>query len=153
MLNYPFSCRSAGSVTLPDMNSTHKVLIVNSLLSILLLTIHVTDDIVRGFDAWGRSSAIFAVLILPVFLYGTLVLAERRSGLVIILIGGLGAAAMPFIHSRAGAVAKTSGGFLFLWTLFALGATGALSVILAVRGLRRAKIMTAVANESPDRRG
>ncbi len=110
------------------------ILPVTSLLSIVLLSIHVTDDIARGFDAWRPSSPIFCV-VLGVLLYGTLVLAERRAGLIIILIGGLGALGMPIIHRGAGTVARTSGGFLFLWTLIALGATGSLSIILAVHGL------------------
>jgi hypothetical protein len=55
------------------------LLIVMSLLSILLLSIHVTLDIVRGVDQWGPPSLV-GVLILVVLLYGTLVLAERRSG-------------------------------------------------------------------------
>ncbi len=111
------------------------VLTVTSLLSILLLSIHVTDDIARGFDSWGRWSPLFCV-VLGVLLYGTLVLSERRSGLVLILIGGLGAVGMPIIHRGAGTVARTGGGFLFLWTLIALGATGTLSIILAIRGMR-----------------
>ena len=110
------------------------VLLVTSLLSIVLFSIHVTDDIVRGLDAWGPRS-LFAVLILVVWLYGTLVLAERRAGRVIILAGGLCSAAMPVIHMR-GDFAKSSGAFLFLWTLFALGATGTLSILLAARALR-----------------
>jgi len=97
-------------------------------------------------------------VILAVLLYGTLVLAERRSGLVIMLIGGLGAAGMPVIHQGAGAVAKSSGGFLFIWTLFALGATGSVTVILAAFRLWSLRTrgadgtMPAVANENPDRR-
>jgi hypothetical protein len=126
-----------------------RLLTVTSLLSILLLSIHVTDDIVRGIDPWGRQSLI-GVLILAVLLYGTLVLAERRSGLIIMLLGGLLAAGMPVIHSKVN-MAK-SGAFLFIWTLFALGATGTLTVILAARGLRPGGRMTAAANESPDRR-
>jgi hypothetical protein len=126
------------------------ILTVMSLLSILLLSIHVSQDIVRGADAWGRQSLI-GVLILVVLLYGTLVLAERRSGLIIMLLGGLMAAAMPVIHSRVN-LAK-SGAFFFIWTLFALGAIGTLTIILAARGLRAGGRMTAVANESPDRRG
>jgi hypothetical protein len=122
-------------------------LTVTSLLSILLLSLHVTQDIVRGVDTWGRQSLI-GVLILVVLLYGTLVLGERRSGRIIMLIGGLLAAAMPVIHSRV-SLAK-SGAFFFIWTLFALGATGSLSVILAVRALRN---RNALAHESPDRRG
>ncbi len=130
----------------------HKtVLTVSSLLSIVLLSIHVTDDIVRGFDSWRRDSPLFCV-VLAVLLYGTLLLAERRSGLILILIGGLGAVAMPVIHSRAGTVAQSSGGFLFLWTLIALGATGTLSVILAVRGLRsRQPVATAIDQQEPRR--
>ena len=137
------------------MNKHNVVLKVTSLLSIILLSIHVTDDIARGFDRWRPSSPIFCV-VLGVLLYGTLLLAERRSGLILILIGGLGSLGMPVIHRGAGVVARSSGGFLFLWTLIALGATGTLSIILAVRGLRkgmRGTIMTAVENESPDRRG
>ena len=115
------------------------VLTVTSLLSILLLTIHVTDDIVRGFDQWHRWSFLFSVF-LAVVMYASLFLTERRWGLVFIFIGGLGAALMPVIHSGAGRVAKSSGGFLFLWTLFALGAIGTLTAILAVRGWLRRKI-------------
>src|SRR5688500_18732455 len=121
------------------------VLIVMSLLSIILSSIHFSHDIVRGSDSWGRQSLI-GVLILAVWLYGTLVLAERRSGLVIMLVGGLLAAAMPVIHARVNL--KSIAVFFFIWTLFAMGATGTLSVILAVRALRSGK-MTAVANENP----
>ena len=124
------------------------LLTVTSLLSILLLSIHVTQDVVRGADAWGRQSLI-GVLILIVLLYGTLVLAERRSGLVIMLLGGLMAVGIPVIHKTVN-LAKPGGAF-FIWTLFALGAIGGLTVTLAARGLRRT--MTPVANENPDRRG
>src|SRR5437667_12681665 len=60
------------------------ILVVTSLLSILLLTLHITDDIVRGISKAEPSNT--ALLILAVFLYGTLVLAERRSGHVIMLL-------------------------------------------------------------------
>jgi hypothetical protein len=115
------------------------ILTVTSLLSILLASIHVTDDIVRGFDSWGPQS-LFGVLIFVVWLYGTLVSAERRSGLVIMLLGGVFATVIPALHMRgagAGNLAKSSGAFLFIWTLFALGATGTLSVILAASRLKR----------------
>ena len=135
------------------------LLIVTSLLSILLASIHVTDDIVRGYEKWGFEKLSF-VLILVVWLSGTLLLAERRSGHVIMLLGGLLAAVMPAAHMRGtGAFVKSSGAFFFIWTLFALGATGTLSVILAARGLRSRPsggadgTMAAVTNENPDRRG
>jgi hypothetical protein len=112
------------------------VLTVTSLLSILLLSIHVTDDIVHGLDQWGPGSPLFCV-VLGVFLYGTLMLRDRRAGLIMMLIVGLGALGMPVIHRGAGRVALLSGGFLFLWTLVALGAIGTLTIILAIRGLRK----------------
>jgi hypothetical protein len=117
----------------------HNVMLtVTSLLSILLCSIHVTDDIVRGMEGGGLANLI-GVLILVVWLYGTLVLAERRSGRVIVLLGSLFAAAIPVLHMRGAGVggefAKSSGAFLFIWTLYALGVTGTFSFILSVRGL------------------
>jgi hypothetical protein len=112
------------------------ILTICSLLSILLLTLHVTDDIVRGISQAEPSNT--ALLVLVVFLYGTLVLAERRSGHVIMLLVGLFAAAMPVMHMRGahyGEIAKSSGGFFFVWTLWALGGLGGLTFILAARGL------------------
>ena len=69
------------------------ILVVTSVLSILLLTLHITDDIVRGISKAEPSNT--ALVVLVIFVYGTLVLAERRSGYVIMLLVGLFAAAMP----------------------------------------------------------
>src|SRR5258707_7877846 len=93
----------------------NNVLTIASLLSILLLTLHITDDIVRGISKAEPSN--IALLILAVFLYGTLVLAERRSGHVIILLVGMFAAGMTVIHMRGahyGEIAKSTGGFFLL---------------------------------------
>ena len=111
------------------------MLTIASLLSILLLMFHLTDDIVHGMEP-GTLSNIIAVPIFVVLLYGTLVLRERRAGYVIMLIGGLFAAGMPVIHMMGkgvGEIAKSGGGFFFVWTLFALGASGVFSIILAAR--------------------
>jgi hypothetical protein len=79
------------------------------------------------------------VPILVVWLYGTLVLTERRSGYVIILLGSLLGLAVPVVHMMGkgvgGKIAQSSGGFFFVWTLLALGVTALFSVILSVRGL------------------
>src|SRR5262245_35018472 len=101
------------------------VLTITSLLSILLMTLHLTDDIVRGFER--AVSSYFAVPVLVVWLYGTLVLAERRSGYVIILLGSLLGTLAPIIHFRGtgavarGEIAQSSGAFFFVWILIALG--------------------------------
>src|SRR5215470_12993618 len=112
------------------------VLVVTSLLSILLLTLHVTDDIVRGISR--AEPAKIALLVLAVLLYGTLVLAERRSGHVIMLLVGVFAAAMPVIHMRGAhysEIARSAGGFFFVWTLWALGGLGGFTFVLSARGL------------------
>jgi biotin transporter BioY len=115
----------------------HNVMLsVASLLSLLLLTLHITDDIVRGISKAESSN--IALLVLAVFLYGTLVLPDRRSGHVIILLIGLLAAAMPVMHMRGahyGEIAKSPGGFFFVWVLWALGGLGGFTFMLAARGL------------------
>ena len=114
------------------------MLTIASLLSILLVTFHMTDDIVRGMEP-GTLSSLIVVPILVVWLYGTLVLAERRSGYVIILLGSLLGLLVPVIHMKGagvgGTIAKSSGAFFFIWTLIALGVTSLFSVILSARGL------------------
>jgi len=117
------------------------MLTITSLLSILFFTFHLTDDIVRGIEPGGISNLIGGGLISVVWLYGTLVLAERRSGYVIILLGALLSLAVPVLHMKgrgvgvASGIANSSGGFFFVWTLIALGVTGLFSVILSARGL------------------
>jgi hypothetical protein len=113
-------------------------LTISSLLSILFFTFHLTDDIIRGFEK-GRGSNLTAVPIFVVWLYGTLALAERRSGYLIILLGSLLGLAVPVLHMMGkgvgGEIAKSSGAFFFIWTIIALGVTALFSVILSVRGL------------------
>lgn len=113
-------------------------LTIASLLSILFTTLHVTGDIVRGMEP-GRLSDLIVLPILVVWLYGTLVLAGKRSGYVIILIGSLLGLLVPVIHMKGagvgGAIAKSSGAFFFIWTLIALGVTALFSVVLSARGL------------------
>jgi len=114
------------------------VLTIASLLSILFITLHTTDDIVRGMEP-GTLFDLIVVPILAVWLYGTLVLAGKRSGYVIILVGSLLGLLVPVIHMKGrgvgGAIAKSSGAFFFIWTLIALGVTALFSVILSARGL------------------
>jgi hypothetical protein len=113
-------------------------LTIASLLSILFMTFHLTDDIVRGMEP-GKLSDLIALPILVVQLYGTLVLAGKRSGYVIILLGSLLELVVPVVHMKGagvgGAIAKSNGAFFFIWTLLALGVTALFSVILSARGL------------------
>jgi hypothetical protein len=117
------------------------LLTITSLLSVLFLTFHLADDIVRGFEPGGLSNLVAGVLISVVWLYGTLVLTERRSGYIIMLLGSLLSLGVPVIHMKGkgvgvtSSIGHTSGHFFFVWTLIALGVIGLFSVILSARGL------------------
>jgi hypothetical protein len=120
----------------------HKLaLTITSLLTILLASFHLADDVVIGIEPGGTSNY-NGCLILAVFLYATLMLAERRWAHVIVLIGSLGAAAVPYLHMTGpglvgGKAANSTHKFFWIWTLFALGATALVSVALSARGLWR----------------
>ena len=116
------------------------VLPVISLLAILLASFHLVDDIVYGSEK-GVASNVIIVAILAVWLYGTLVLSERRSGHIIMLIGSLlglvifvthvtGAGGLAGIH-----IGKLSGAFFFVWTLVALAVVSLLTLALSAHGL------------------
>jgi hypothetical protein len=119
------------------------MLTIASLLSILLVTFHFTSDTLHAKFGTPEAGGVTLVVvpILVVWLYGTLVLAERRSGYVIVLVLSLFALFLPVIHVMAaggvfhGAIARSSGAFLFVWTLHALGVTAMFSVILSALGL------------------
>jgi len=110
-------------------------LTIASLLTIVLSTLHVCDDALHARDGVDRMGISILLLIMLVMLYGTVELAGRRLGYVIILIGGAAAAGMPYLHGMG--PNATRWGFFFVWTLFALGVTGAFTVILSARALWR----------------
>jgi hypothetical protein len=116
------------------------LLTVASVLSILFMSVHVADDIVRGFERGGPYN-LFTVPILVTWLYGTLMLAERRSGYVLVLLGSLLGAVIPVLHFRGaggvagGEIAKSSGALFWVWTLLALGVCAVFSLILSAHGL------------------
>ena len=90
----------------------------------------------------GLSNLVGGVLITVVLHYGTLVLFERRSGYIIMLLGSLFSLVVPIVHMKGpkgvgvtSRLVNTSGHFFFVWTLIAIGVLGLFSAILAARGL------------------
>jgi hypothetical protein len=111
----------------------HNVMLtVASLLSLFFTIIHLTHDVMRQAD--GAVLFPIPVVVFTVWLYATLMLSDRLSGYIIMLLGGVIGAGMIIIHSKAGVVSK-SGGFFFVWTLFALSTTGWFTAILSARGI------------------
>jgi hypothetical protein len=123
------------------MPSKHTVtLTVTSLLSVLFTMVHLADDYSRGFST-GDLATLPVAPVLAIWVYATLVLGERRSGLVVILVMSLLASGLPVLHLMGrsgitgGATPKSAGALFFAWTLLVLGVTSACSVFLSVRGL------------------
>jgi hypothetical protein len=126
------------STQTPATSVKPNTLTIASLLSIILLPFHIGGDIALGFDKGGSGMVFVVVPVLLIVACGTLLLAERRSGHVIMFLGGLAALGMPIIHRNNGftpAVAKSPGGLFFIWTLVALGVAGGVAMILSARGL------------------
>jgi len=115
--------------------ATNRLLTVTSLLSLTLLMLHVSDDIARGISTLNFASMI-AVLVVALLLYATLTGEGRRAGAVGGFLIGVLALGMPALHFRGvhiNDIAKSSGGLLFIWTLWLLGALGGTGMILSVR--------------------
>ena len=126
----------------PRETKLDRVLVITSLLTLLLATLHLADDIVRGFEKGGRAN-LMAVPICVVWLYATIMLAGRRSGYIILLLGSLLGMFVPWVHmggrgvGMGSRIAGTHGGFFFVWMLIAIGVTSLFSAILCVQGLWR----------------
>ena len=110
------------------------LLTVTSLISILLLTFHFTDDMVHGLDTPGPANLI-AIAIVVVFLIGPLLLRTSLAGRILILLSAIGAVGMPVLHMQGRSfpeIVRGSGGFFFFWTLLMLGVIGTLSLIMVL---------------------
>ena len=128
-----------------------RLLTIASVLSVLLLSLHLADDIVRGYEK-GNLWNLTAIPIMVLWLCGALVLAGRRSGYVINLLFSLLAVGVPIIHFSGvkgvagGRIAGTSGAMFFVWTLLAIGATALLGFFLSAHGLWRIAVQAGIAN-------
>jgi len=116
------------------------MLTITSMLTLLFLSFHHADDVVRGF-APGKFSNLIPIVFFVIWLYGSkLVLDERRSGYILILVLSLLASGIPVVHMQGagiagGRIAHSHAAFFFVWTLIIIGATSLFSVVLAAREL------------------
>ena len=117
-----------------------RTLTIMSLILIILVMAHLAQDIAYGYEP-GNFNNLLAVPIAVVWLYGTLMLAGRRSGYIIVLLFSLFSLVVPLVHSQgkgfglASRMAYAGGHFFFVFSLLAIGVLGIFSVILCVRGL------------------
>jgi len=115
------------------------LLTIFSLLTILLLILHLTTEIAFGLESGGLKN-IMGILVVVVWLSGTLLLYERKLGYVIVLVGSLLGTGVPIIHMMGaglvgGRIGHTHLALFWVFSNFLLGVTALFSVILSVRGL------------------
>lgn len=113
------------------------VLMVLSLLNAFFFGLHLTGDIVFGLEKGGREILV-GVLIMAVYVYGAVGLRQRLAGYIILLLGGLASAGLPVVHTGhplGERFAQLPGGFVFIWTLLTMGATGLVAFVLAVQAI------------------
>ncbi len=131
---------SSGSNSKTFCVKRNLVLPVTSLLAILLASFHLVDDVLYGSEK-GLALNLLMVAILAVWLYGTLMLPERRSGHTIMLLGSLLGLTVFFAHATGTGglqgieIGKMSGAFFFVWTLLALAVVSLLSLTVSAQGL------------------
>ena len=119
--------------------SLNTVYVRSSLLAILFMTLHLTDDVNRGEGAQGGFGGLLVVLIQVAWLYAIVRLAERRPGYIVSLIGSFGVSFIAIGHLTGiggdivlGQIASASGLF-FVWVVFAMALSAILSLISSVQ--------------------
>jgi hypothetical protein len=116
-----------------------RTLLVTNVLAIVLVILHTSDDIVRGFEPGGLKH-IQTILTMGLWLYGTLALSDRRSGYVLMLLGSMLGVLVSIAHMLGkglvgGRIANTDGMLLWVFTPLILGVIASASVVLAAQGL------------------
>jgi hypothetical protein len=116
------------------------ILTTASLLTILLMTLHLAGDILFRMSPPGLPN-LLAVFVWVVLLSGTLLLAGRRTGYIIIFFGSVLGLFMLVLHMKGarglmgGEIGSSGGAFFFVWILLALGVTSTFSIILSASAL------------------
>jgi hypothetical protein len=115
------------------------LLTIFSLLTIVLVILHLTTEIAFGLESGGLKNMI-GILVVVVWLCGTLLLYDRKWGYVIILVASLLGTGVPIIHMTGaglvgGRIGHTHLALFWVFSNFLLGVTALFSVILSVRGL------------------
>jgi hypothetical protein len=116
------------------------LLTITSLLTILFLTFHLSDEITRGMEP-GKLNMVIPILVLGGWVYAALALSGRRSGYIILLLGAIIGTGIPILHMSgpsgliSSRIANSRAAFFWVWQNFTLGVISTCSLILAVRGL------------------
>lgn len=117
----------------------NRTLLLTSLVSIGLVLLHVSEDIVRGYESGGLKH-IQTILTMGVWMYGAVALNGRRSGYILMLLGATLGTLVSIAHMRGaglvgGRIANSDGMLLWVFPQLVLGVNSVVSVALAAQGL------------------
>jgi hypothetical protein len=76
------------------------IVTITSLFTILLVTLHLAGDIVRGGEPGNLANLVVVVLVVGVWLYGILLLPGQGWGYVIMLFGSFLGMVIPIVHMK-----------------------------------------------------
>ena len=119
---------------------THRTpLTVLSAISVFLVVLHVSEDIVRGFEPGGLKH-IQTILTMALWLYATVGLAEGRIKYALMLLGNLLGVVVSLAHMMGaglvgGRIATSDGKLLWVFAVLTLGVTASVAVVLSGRAL------------------
>lgn len=119
----------------------NSALVAASLVTLALMAVHMGEDALHSRAGVPRTGWLIFVAIAVVMLLGTFQFLGRRSGYVIVLLGGLLALAMVLVHVLAGGAARWGG--LFVASLVALALSGVWTIVVAARSLWRERASAA----------
>ena len=115
-----------------------KLLSRMSLLTLLLVTIHLAYDTVYGKDGMSLVGLIGCMIVMAVWLYAALLLGARSAGRVLMLLFAVLGVVVSVLHALApggvmgGHIAQSAGAF-FVWGLIVIGAISVFTIILSAR--------------------
>ena len=110
-----------------------------SVISVFLVVLHVSEDIVRGYEPGGLKH-IQTILTMGLWLYATVAIAEGRVKYTLMLLGNLLGVVVSLAHMRGpglvgGRIADADGKLLWVLAVLTLGVAASVAAALSARGL------------------
>lgn len=118
-----------------------KALIILAPVIVILLILHLSQDVVYGNEP-GNLANLIAAAITGVWLCTTLAFARRRIGYVLLLVAAFLAPVVSIAHMSGPGVGEEirgTGDLLFAFTLFAIAVTAPVAFFVSLQGLWRLK--------------
>ena len=116
-----------------------RTLVVMSIIANVLVILHTSEDIVRGFEPGGLKH-LQTIFTMGLWMYGTVALNDRRAGYIVMLFGALLGTLVSIAHMIGagyvgGRIANSDGKLFWVFPQLMLGVVASVAVVLAAQGL------------------